>query len=173
MIAIRSRRSARRPGIGRRSGITLVELMLVGFLVLIVLFGAGSMYVGATRSFKLGTTKLKAQQEATLLSTVINRRVRVGSGIGIYVVPNRSTPADSGNGVAILDADGHVMQRLEWSSSLQTLVDSTGVRVTAMKLRNVFFKKIATAPKTLRYRYKTDDEKGDLVDIESSVTVRN
>lgn len=173
MTPIRSSADRRQGRIGREAGITLVELILVAFLVLIVLFGAGTMYIGATRSFKLGTTKLRAQQEATLLSTTINRRVRVGSGVNVYVVPNRSTPADSGNGLAILDVDGNVMQRLEWNASLQTLVDSTGTRVTAMKLRDVVFKKVAATPRTLRYRYKTDDEKGDLVDIESSVTVRN
>jgi Tfp pilus assembly protein PilW len=173
MIATRSRvRQARAIG-PREAGFTLVELMLASFLTLIVLFAAGSMYMGATRNFRTGTLKLRAQQEATLLSTVISRGVRVGSSVAVYVVPDRSTPSDSGNGVAILDQGGHVIRRIEWNSSLQTLVDSTGARVTSVKLRDVMFKKVPAFPKTLRYRYKTDDERGDLVDIESSVTVRN
>ena len=45
--------------------------------------------------------------------------------------------------------------------------------MTAVKLQDVVFKKVPAFPKTLRYRYKTDDERGDLLDIESSVTVRN
>ncbi len=159
----------------RRStrGFTIVEVVLAVFLALIVLLAAGTMFVSTAQTFKTGTRKLQAQQEATLLSTVINRRVRVGTDLGVYVVPNRAVPADSGNGFAVRDRDGNVIHRLEWSSSLQTLVDSNGVRVTSMKLQGVQFKNLPAEPKTLRYKFKTDDEKGNLVDIESSATARN
>jgi Tfp pilus assembly protein PilW len=154
-------------------GFTVMELMvgvLVGGILLLL---AGGVYVGVSKSYSTGAKKLLAQREATLLSSNISRRLRVGSSFGIYVLPNRSVPADSGNGVAIYDHDGHPMGRLEWSSSLRTLVDSTGARVTSMALQNVLFKKDPGSTHVLRYRYQTDDGAGDLVDIQSGAAVRN
>lgn len=154
-------------------GLTLIEFMVGAFLVAIVLFAAGSVYVSTEQSFKTGSKKLLAQQEATLLAKGLNRNVRIGSGYRVYNVPNESVPADSGNGLAVLDASGTDIYRVEWDNTLETLVDSLGNRVTAMRLQDVMFKRDSTDPQTVRYRFKTNDEAGNLVDIESAVSVRN
>jgi prepilin-type N-terminal cleavage/methylation domain-containing protein len=156
-----------------RRGFTLLELMLGIGLSLIVLLGAGSVYLGVQRSFQWGSRKLLAQQEATLLSSTLSRRIRVAKGYEIYVVPNRGVPADSGNGLALRGDGGVLLGRLEWDGAQQTLVDSTGTRVTSMKLQGVQFRKEVALPKVVRYRFQTDDERGSLVDIESAVTLRN
>ncbi len=158
---------------GDRAGLTIIEMIIGIFLALVVLLGAGSVYVGTLKSFKVGSAKLRAQQEATILTTVINRKIRVGSTFEIYNVPNRSVPADSGNGLTIRDADGAVMTRMEWSSSSTTLVDSLGNRLTAVNLQNLKFLKDPATPKTVRYRFKADDQKGNFIDIQSAASVRN
>jgi hypothetical protein len=171
-----------RPRVGRgrlhevardRAGLTIVEMVIGIFLAIIVVIGAGSVYLGTLKSFKVGSAKLRAQQEATILTTAINRRIRVGSGFGIYNVPNRSVPADSGNGLTIRNATGAVINRIEWSPSSTTLVDSLGNRLTAMNLQNLKFLKDPAAAKTVRYRFKVDDQKGNFIDIQSAASVRN
>ena len=84
-------------------GLTLIELMVALLLVGVVMFAAGAVYLSTERSFDTGSRKLVAQQEATLLAKTINRGFRVGSTFQVYVVPDRETPADSGNGLAIFD----------------------------------------------------------------------
>ena len=158
--------------IGRR-GITLVELVIGVTLGLVVVFAAGSLYLSTQQSFRLGARKLIAQQEASLLSGFLSRQVRVGSDFRIYDVGNRNVFADSGNGLAILDGNGAAITRIEWDVSQETLVDSTGARVTAMKLVDVGFRVDPGDPQTVRYRFKTDDEAGNLVDMESAVAIRN
>jgi prepilin-type N-terminal cleavage/methylation domain-containing protein len=162
----------RHPSSGQR-GLTLTELLVAMLLVGVVLFAAGSLYLSTERSFDTGSRKLLAQQESTLLAKTINRGSRVGSGFQVYVVPEREVPADSGNGLAILDRDGAVLRRYEWSDGLETLVDAAGNRVTSMKLQGVLFKPDPINLRTLHYRFRTDDEKGNLVDIESAVSLRN
>ena len=162
----------RHPSSNQR-GLTLIELVVAMLLVGVVIFAAGSLYLSTERSFDTGSRKVLAQQEASLLARTINRGFRVGSGFQVYVVPDREVPADSGNGLAVLDADGAVLRRFEWSDGQETLVDAAGDRVTSMKLRDVLFKPDPANLRTVNYRFKTDDEKGNLVDIESAVSLRN
>ena len=154
-------------------GFTLVELMIGVALVSVLLVCAGGVYLGAERSFRAGARKLLAQREASLLSTVISRRARVANHYAIYTAPNREALADSGNGVAFLSRTGAVLARLEWDAAQQTLVDSAGVPVTSMKLQDVGFNSHPTDPGVLHYRFRTDDERGDLVDVVSAVSTRN
>jgi Tfp pilus assembly protein PilW len=161
---------ARRAG---AAGVTLVELMIASFLGLAVLLAIGATYIGTERSFKVGARKLLAQQEATILSTTISRFARVGADFQIYNVPNRVTLADSGDGLAVLDEGGALLGRIEWDGSQHTLVDAAGNAVTSMRLTSVKFRRDAARPRVILYRYATDDEKGNLVDIESTVSIRN
>jgi Tfp pilus assembly protein PilE len=154
-------------------GLTIVELIVGVALVLVVLLCAGSVYLSAERSFRDGSQKLLAQREASLLSTVISRRARVANQYAIYVVPNRTVLADSGNGIAFLNKTGAVQWRLEWDATQQTLIDSAGARVSSMKLQGVGFTRHLVDPTILHYRFKTDDERGNLVDIESAASARN
>jgi Tfp pilus assembly protein PilV len=154
-------------------GITLLETIVAIALSLVVLLGAGSVYLGVQRSFRWGSRKLVAQQEATLLSTTLSRRIRVANDFGIYVVPNRSVPADSGNGLTLLGPGGAFLGRVEWNATQTTLVDSGGARITSMPLRGVQFRRDPTQPRVIHYRYQTDDAVGNLVDIESAVRLRN
>lgn len=151
----------------------MIELIIGVSLFLVVILGAGFVYLSTARSFTGGSRKLRTQQEATLLSTVINRRIHVGADYAIYNVPNRATPADSGDGLAILDSSGALLSRLEWNATLGTLVDSTGTRVTVLRLQDVKFKKDPVTPRTIRYRFKADSERGSLVRVQSGATLRN
>jgi prepilin-type N-terminal cleavage/methylation domain-containing protein len=159
----------------RRSdqGFTLVELMIGVMLSLVILLACGSLYVSTERSFQTGSRKLLAQQEATLLSTVINRRIRAGAGFMIYQLPDQTTPADSGNGLALYNDAGALLGRLEWNAGLETMVDSAGARITSMRLTDVLFLRDPAHPRAVSYRFKVDDEKGNLVDIESAAALRN
>lgn len=157
----------------RQRGLTVTELMLVMMLSLLVMLGAGAIYRGVDQSFRTGTRKLVAQKESSLLSTVISRRVRIASSFVIYDVSDRETPTVAGNGLALMDRDGIVTYRLEWDNANLTLADSTGARVTAMRLQNLLFSTDPTSPRTVRYEYQTDDEIGNLVDIESAASMRN
>lgn len=162
----------------RVRGLTLVELIIGVFVGVIVLLAAGSIYLVASRSFSVGSKKLLAQREATLLSTVINRRIRVGSSYQIYNLPNRTVPADSGNGIAISDAAGTLLGRLEWSSTLRTLVDNAGTPVTAMRVQKLpgllMFKRDPVQPRTVGYRYQVQAyPDSNKVDIQSSASLRN
>ncbi len=156
-----------------RAGLTLIEVTIGAFLVLVLVISAGAIYLGTERSFNTGAAKLLAQREGTLLSTWISRRVRIGSDLMVYETPDRDVPADSGDGLAILDDQGRRIDRLEWSASLLTMVDSTGAPVTAMILRDVLFRIDPASPQTVAYRFKTDDTHGNLVDFEGAVSVRN
>ena len=158
-------------------GLTLVELIIGVFVGVMVLLAAGSVYLVASRSFGVGSKKLLAQREATLLSTTINRRVRVGSSYQIYNVPNRTVAVDSGNGLAISSA-GTLLGRLEWSSTLHTLVDSSGTPVTSMRVQKLpgllMFKKDPVQPRTVGYRYQVQAyPDSNKIDIQSSVSLRN
>ena len=157
----------------RQLGLTLIELMIVIMLSFVVILGAGTVYRGVDHSFKQGAHKLVAQQEASLLSTVISRRVRVASSFMIYDLPVRTVPTLVGDGLALLDKAGNVTYRLEWDALNMTLADSTGARVTAMKLQNLHFDADPVSSRTVRYSYQTEDEVGNLVDIESAASVRN
>jgi hypothetical protein len=91
----------------------------------------------------------------------------------IYDVTDRATPTEMGNGLALMDGNGTVTYRLEWDGANQTLADSTGARVTATRLQNLLFSTDPASPRTIRYEYQTDDEIGNLVDIESAASMRN
>ncbi len=164
MRPIRSRNAA---------GLALVELMIGVVLALVVLLGAGSVYIAIERTFQTGARKLRAQQEATLLSVVLNRSIRVASAFTIYEVPNRGTPADSGDGLALFDCGGTFLGRVEWNAYEHTLVDSAGARITVLRLQDVAFRRDPAEPLIVHYRYKADDEIGNLVDIESAAALRN
>ena len=162
----------------RIRGLTLVELIIGVFVGVVVLLAAGSIYLVASRSFGVGSKKLLAQREATLLSTTINRRIRVGSRYQIYNVPDRTVAVDSGNGIAISDAAGALLGRLEWSSTLHTLVDSSGTPVTSMRVQKLpgllMFKKDPVQPRTVGYRYQVQAyPDSNKVDIQSCVSLRN
>ncbi|MBC8425261.1 prepilin-type N-terminal cleavage/methylation domain-containing protein [bacterium] len=157
----------------RQFGFTLIEMMLVIVLGLVVMLGAGAVYRGVDRSFKLGAHKVTGHQDATLLSTVISRRVRVASGFMVYNVPSRTVPSATGDGLALLDDAGAVIYRFEWDTDNTTLADSTGARVSAANLQNVQFRADPLSPRTLRYTYQTVDDSGHFVGIESAVSMRN
>jgi prepilin-type N-terminal cleavage/methylation domain-containing protein len=164
-IAARSRRGG--------AGFTLVEVMVAIAIGTIVLMMMGAVYVIVQGTFAVSSKKVTAQQEATLLSTYINREIRVGNMFFVYEVPNHTVPADSGDGIAIFDEDGLPLQRIEYDAGLQTVVDSTGSPVTAMRVHNFQFAVIPLSPREVRYRFATDDEHGNLVDMESAVSLRN
>jgi Tfp pilus assembly protein FimT len=157
----------------RRRGLTLVELVIGMSVGLILVLCAGSVYLSVIRSYRTGGRKLIAQQESSLLATVLSRKIRVARSFVIYTLPHREVPTDTGDGLALLDPAGAVMTRIEWSSAQHTLVDSTGARITAMKLQGVQFLRDPTQPRVVFYRYQVDDEKGDLVDVQSGVGLRN
>lgn len=157
----------------RQRGLTLVEMIVYILLSLVVMLGAGTVYLGVNRSFRLGARKMVAQQEASQLSAVISRRVRIASNFVIYNLPNRSVPVEAGDGLALLNMVGDVTYRFEWDDANMTLTDSTGARVTSMRLQNLQFSTDPVSPRTVHYEFQTDDETGNLVDIESAVTLRN
>lgn len=165
------------PGAGRRAprerGLTVVELLVATVIALVVLLAAGTAYMGVERSFRIGSRKLVAQQEATLLTITINRLARIGGDFLIYNVPNRATPADSGDGLAILDDDGNLLGRVEWNADQGTLVDASGAPVTAMQVSGVRFRKDAVLDRAIRYRFAVEDGFSNLVNVESSVSLRN
>jgi hypothetical protein len=157
----------------RQRGLSVVELLIYIMLSLVIMLAAGTVFTGVYHSFRTGAHKLVAQREASLLATTISRRVRIASNFVIYNVPNRAAPADSGNGLALLDLDGDVTYRLEWDATNLTLADSTGARVTAMRLQNLQFRTDPVSPRVVHYEFQTDDEIGNLVDIESAASLRN
>lgn len=169
----RTQGRAARAGCRGDSGITLIEMIIGIAIALIVVLGAGSVYLSTAKSFTLGSRKLRTQQEATLLSTVINRQVHVGSTYEIYNVPNRAVLADSGDGLAVRDPSGALLFRMEWDATQSTLVDSLGNRVTALKLAEVKFKRNTVTPRTLGYRFVADSELGSLIRVQSAATMRN
>jgi len=154
-------------------GLTLVELMIAIMLGTVVMLGAGEVHRGVYKSFEMGSRKLVAQQEASLLATQINRRLRYATNFEIYNVPIRANPTTTGDGLAILDGDGLVTYRFEWDDNNSTLADSTGARVTSLSLQNLQFHSDPNYPRTLFYSYQADDEIGDLIDIESASSLRN
>ena len=162
----------RHPSRNRR-GVTLVELMIGMMLGLVVVLAAGSVYLSVERSFRAGAHKLLAQREATLLSTVISRRVRAASSCTLYDIDDPSSPADSGNAVAFFDPLGAPLGLLQWDPNLETLVDGSGSRMSSMHLHDLMFVRDAAQMRNLHYRFKVDDERGNLVDIESAATLRN
>ncbi|MBM3285847.1 MAG: hypothetical protein FJY88_00630 [Candidatus Eisenbacteria bacterium] len=152
---------------------TLVELMIGIFLALVVALAAGAVYLGVAQSFKTGSKKLRSQQDASLLSTSISRQIRVGSAYQIYNVPNRTVPADSGDGLAVLDGTGAVLSRMEWSPSLNTMVDAAGNRITALTLQNMRFARDPAVAQTVRFRFAADDQIGGRVEVRSTAHLRN
>ena len=155
------------------AGATLVEVLVAISIGAVVVMMMGAVYVIVQGTFTTNSKKVTAQQEATVLSTYIDRQIRVGNMFFVYQVPNHTVPADSGDGIAIFDRDGLPLQRIEYDAGLQTVVDSTGSRVTAMTVRNFQFAANPLLPRQVRYRFATDDEHGNLVDMESAVSLRN
>ncbi len=90
----------------------------------------------------------------------------------MYRLPDRVTPQLTGDGLAILTSGVPIM-RLEYDAGAGTLADSLGARVTAMTVRNLQFSVDPLRPRTVVFRFATDDEHGNLVDVESSATLRN
>ena len=169
----RPSKSAPAEGVGSQHGFTIVEFAVASFLALVILLGMGTVYLIVQNSFRVGAKKVVAQQEATLLSQVVSRHVRVGDALYVYRLPDRITPHPTGDGLAILDANGVPLMRLEYDAGAQTLADSLGARVTAMTVRNLQFSVDPLRPRTVVFEFATDDEHGNLVDVESSATVRN
>jgi len=165
MTPIRSSRDQR--------GLTLVELMLVIFIGFIVLLGAGSIYISMEKSFRQSAGKMVGGREATHLSSVLSRGARVASGFMVYDIGDRSQESDPGNGLALLDADGSVMARLEWDPANRTVVDGAGTRVTASTLQNLQFSSDLVSPQTVRFAYRTIDDSHHEIDVESAVALRN
>lgn len=157
----------------RLQGLTLIELMIVVALGLVVVLGAGAVHRGVNASFNRGVHKVVDRREAAQLSTVISRRIRVASDYMIYDVSDRTTPADTGNCLAMLDRDGIVTYRYEWDTDHATLADSTGARVTSMVLRSLVFIADPVSPRTIRFLFQADDGGGDVVDMESAAALRN
>lgn len=165
-------RRAQVGGARSQRGFTIVELAVASFLALVVLLAMGTVYLIVQNSFRVGAKKVVAQQEATLLSQYISRQVRVGDALYVYRLPDRVTPRLTGDGLAILDGGVPIM-RLEYDAGAQTLADSLGARVTAMTVRNLQFSIDPLRPRTVVFEFATDDEHGNLVDVESAATLRN
>ena len=163
--AVRSRRGT--------AGVTLMEVMVVIAIGVVVVLGMGTVYMIVQGAFHTGSRKVTAQQEATVLSTYLERQIRVGNSFIVYEVPHHTVPADSGDGIAIFDEAGLPLQRVQYDPGQDTVVDSTGSRVTAMTVRHLRFKVDPLRPRRVFYRFSTDDERGNLVDIESAVSLRN
>jgi len=157
----------------RQLGLTLVEVMIVVMLSFVVVLGAGAVYRGVDRSFKMSSQKVVSHQGATQLTTVISRRARVASGFMIYNVPNRTVPSVTGDGIALLDDTGNVQYRFEWDVTNTALADSSGNRVSAANLQNVQFEVDQTSPLTILFGYQSVDDNGHYVEIESAVSLRN
>jgi hypothetical protein len=154
-------------------GLTLVELVIALAIGLMVVISAATLHLVVQRSFTWGARKLAVQQEASRLASAISRRVRVASRSKIYRLPDRETPVYSGNGVALWDADGQLLGRIEWSDSLHTVVDAAGKPITSEKVQNLEFRRLIALPPIVLYYLKVDDGKGSLVDIESAAFMRN
>lgn len=156
-----------------RSGATVLELLIAGALVAVVLVGAGEVYLATWRSFRDGSRKVAAQREATQLAQTITRRVRMGADFEVYRVPDREAAADSGDGLAILDDDGVVLGRFEWSDAERTVVDSLGIPQTPLKVELASFAIDPATPTTVRFAFRVADGWGSLVEIESAASARN
>lgn len=171
---MRRRPSRRAPAgvAGSQRGFTIVEFAIASFLAMVVLLAMGTVYLIVQNSFRVGAKKVVAQQEATLLSQYVSRQVRVGDALYVYRMPDRVTPQPTGDGLAILD-DGVPIMRLEYDAGTGTLADSLGASVTAMTVRNLQFSVDPLRPRTIVFQFATDDEHGNLVDVESSATLRN
>jgi prepilin-type N-terminal cleavage/methylation domain-containing protein len=155
------------------NGFTLVELLIGSAIGLVVAIAASSLSLGMDRSFTWGTRKVLAQQEASLLSSTVTRGVRAANRYTIYQLPDRVTPVNVGNAIALWDAGGQLLQRFEWSDSLRTVVDANGRPVTSMKVRDLLFKRLLALPPLVVFQFKVDDGRGSLVDIQSAAFVRN
>jgi prepilin-type N-terminal cleavage/methylation domain-containing protein len=156
-----------------RGGLTVVELLVALAIAAILFLAVGYLYVAFTKGFQMGSRKLVAQREASLLSGAIGRRVRQGASFTVYVMPDRGAPGDSGDGLTILDAAGKAISRIEWSEELQTLVDSSAARMSSMQLTDVVFVRDPAEPRTLLYRYRVEDGEGSAVAVESAASLRN
>lgn len=165
MFPIRSDRDQR--------GVTLVELMLAIMLSVVVILGAGSIYRGVDRSFKVGAEKVQDRRGASLLTKVVSRRIRVASDFVIYNENNPADPLDTGNSLALLDAAGDVVYRYVWDAANSALADSSGNRVGASHIQSVTFSLDPVSPRTIRLAYQTVDEHGDLVRVETAAALRN
>jgi hypothetical protein len=150
-----------------------VEFAVASFLALVVVLAMGTVYLIVQNSFRVGTRKVVAQQEATLLSQVISRHVRMGDALYVYRMPDRVTHHPTGDGLAVVDSTGSPIMRFEYDPGAATLADSLGGRLTAMTVRNLQFSIDPARPRTVAFRFATDDEHGNLVDVESSATLRN
>lgn len=166
-------RSSFTPDRSRIAGVTLIEVMLFISVGAVVVAMMGAVYVIVQGTFSVQSRKVTAQQEANVLSDYIDRKVRDGASILVYRVPDSTVPADSGDGLAVFDADGLPLARIEYDDGVQTVVDSTGAPVTALTVRNLAFVVDPLAPERVGYRFAATDGVGNQVDIESAVSVRN
>jgi len=177
MRAIRSRtrdRSGTGPRPGRvDAGWTLIELMLGVTISTIVILLAGGLYLSSVRSVQADSRKVTAQQETSLLSSAISRRVRAGHDVRVYLVPNRGAAVDSGDGLAVVDTAGVDQTYLEWSRTDSALVDGGGQRVSAARIDSLAFIRDPSLPRTVRFRGEVNDRAGYQISFESAVTARN
>ena len=164
MIPIRSERQA---------GFSLIELFLGTFLGLMILLFAGVIYVNMGRAYRARSGGVMSQQDLTLLSNAIGRRLRAGSSFSIYRVPDREAPVDSGNGLALYDATGARTELLEWSAQRSTVVDSTGTPVSAAVIDSVRFRRDPDNPRLLCYSYSVDNGGGRHVMVQCAAGLRN
>jgi hypothetical protein len=166
--------ASRRPASGA-GGFALIEAVIAILLVAVVLVGAGVTYLVAERSFKWGSKKLVAQQEATLLARAVTFSVRRAKTIAVYDLPDRDTalePGVVGDGVFVTYHDG-TTDRFEWNADEKTLVDEGGKPVTSMELAYATFERDPVDPHTLVFKFATVDGVGNLVDMETAAAPRN
>lgn len=154
-------------------GVTLVEVLLVTMLGMIVMLGAGAVYRGVDKSYKDGARQLTGTQNASLLTTVLSRRVRVASDFLVYDAGNRTAPADTGNSIALMDETGAVTYRFEWDNTNRVLTDSSGVSVAPVTLSGLRFMANPATPRTLRFEYRADCGEGGSLGVETAVSLRN
>jgi len=165
MTPIRSRR--------REQGVTLIELMLVVSLSFIVILGAGAIYRGVDRSFRDGALKMAGRQNASFLSTMVSRRVRVAADYRIYESSNPRRDTDTGNALSLLDENGLEFDRLVWDSTDTALEDSTGVRVGPPNVLTFVFTADPNSDDAVLFSYRTTDDTGATTDVETAATLRN
>jgi len=165
MTATRSRSDQR--------GMTLIEMMLVIGLSFVVILGAGAVYRGVDHSYKQGAQKVSGRRSATYLSTVISRRIRVASDFRVYRTATPFSDVDTGDALALFDATGTEMYRFEWDSGHATLADSSGNRLSPSDMATVRFRKDPAQPGVVLFSYRTLDDNGEPVDVESAVALRN
>jgi len=157
----------------RDQGFTLIEMMLVVALSFVVILGAGAIYRGVDQSFRRGTTKVAGRQNASFLTTMVSRRVRVASDYRVYDSGNPNRDVDSGDALSLFDDLGQEIDRLVWSSANTALEDSNGVRVGPPNLLDFTFSVDPDADDSVLFTYRVTDDSGAVTQIATAAALRN